>query len=117
MRMSTKSRFAVQAMIDLALRERGRAGGAGFRSRQRQGGCRCPTSNRLFSRLRRAGRGGKHTGPRRRLHAWAGAATEAISAADIVNAVEDPRPKTIRLKTGGRMEHEHAICGLRPRTP
>ncbi|MEN9631470.1 MAG: hypothetical protein RJA10_4698 [Pseudomonadota bacterium] len=85
MRMSTKSRFAVQAMIDLALRERsGPVALAQIAARQ---GVSLSYLEQLFSRLRRAGLvestrgpGGGYTLGRR---------TTDISAADIVNAVED----------------------------
>ena len=53
MRMSTKSRFAVQAMIDLALRERsGPVALAQVAARQ---GVSLSYLEQLFSRLRRAG--------------------------------------------------------------
>ncbi|MFY9511187.1 MAG: Rrf2 family transcriptional regulator [Rubrivivax sp.] len=85
MRMSTKSRFAVNAMIDLGLRE---AGGpvplAGISSRQQVS---LSYLEQLFSRLRRAGivestrgPGGGYT---------LGRDADAISLADIVVAVED----------------------------
>jgi Rrf2 family iron-sulfur cluster assembly transcriptional regulator len=85
MRMSTKSRFAVQAMIDLALRERsGPVALAQIANRQ---GVSLSYLEQLFSRLRRAGLvestrgpGGGYTLGRR---------PADISAADIVNAVED----------------------------
>jgi len=85
MRMSTKSRFAVQAMIDLALRERsGPVALAQIATRQ---GVSLSYLEQLFSRLRRAGLvestrgpGGGYTLGRRPVD---------ISAADIVNAVED----------------------------
>ena len=85
MRMSTKSRFAVQAMIDLALRERsGPVALAQIANRQ---GVSLSYLEQLFSRLRRAGLvestrgpGGGYTLGRRPVD---------ISAADIVNAVED----------------------------
>lgn len=85
MRMSTKSRFAVQAMIDLALRERsGPVALAQVATRQ---GVSLSYLEQLFSRLRRAGLvestrgpGGGYTLGRR---------PADISAADIVSAVED----------------------------
>ncbi len=53
MRMSTKSRFALQAMIDLALRERsGPVALAQIAARQ---GVSLSYLEQLFSRLRRAG--------------------------------------------------------------
>jgi Rrf2 family iron-sulfur cluster assembly transcriptional regulator len=98
MRMSTKSRFAVQAMIDLALRERsGPVALAQIASRQ---GVSLSYLEQLFSRLRRAGLvestrgpGGGYTLGRR---------TTEISAADIVNAVEDEL--TDEAQAGGRMQ-------------
>lgn len=85
MRMSTKSRFALQAMIDLALRERsGPVALAQIAARQ---GVSLSYLEQLFSRLRRAGLvestrgpGGGYTLGRRPVD---------LSAADIVNAVED----------------------------
>lgn len=85
MRMSTKSRFAVQAMTDLALRERsGPVALAQIASRQ---GVSLSYLEQLFSRLRRAGLvestrgpGGGYTLGRR---------PPEISVADIVTAVED----------------------------
>lgn len=85
MRMSTKSRFAVNAMIDLGLRE---AGGpvplAAIAGRQQ---ISLSYLEQLFSRLRRAGLvestrgpGGGYTLGRR---------ADAISLEDIVVAVED----------------------------
>lgn len=85
MRMSTKSRFAVQAMIDLALRERsGPVALAQIAVRQ---SVSLSYLEQVFSRLRRAGLvestrgpGGGYTLGRR---------AAEISAADIVAAVED----------------------------
>ena len=85
MRMSTKSRFAVQAMIDLALRERsGPVALAQIATRQ---GVSLSYLEQLFSRLRRAGLvestrgpGGGYTLGRR---------APEVSVADIVAAVED----------------------------
>lgn len=98
MRMSTKSRFAVQAMIDLALRERsGPVALAQIATRQ---GVSLSYLEQLFSRLRRAGLvestrgpGGGYTLGRR--------PTE-ISAADIVTAVEDEVAE--EAQTGERMQ-------------
>lgn len=98
MRMSTKSRFAVQAMTDLALRERsGPVALAQIAARQ---GVSLSYLEQLFSRLRRAGLvestrgpGGGYTLGRR---------TTEISAADIVNAVEDD--VAVPASEGGRME-------------
>lgn len=85
MRLSTKSRFAVQALIDLALRERsGPVALAQIATRQ---GVSLSYLEQLFSRLRRAGLvestrgpGGGYTLGRR---------PQEISVAEIVHAVED----------------------------
>lgn len=85
MRMSTKSRFAVDAMIDLALRESGGPVAlAAIAGRQR---ISLSYLEQLFARLRRQGLvestrgpGGGYTLGRR---------PEQISVADIVCAVED----------------------------
>jgi len=85
MRMSTKGRFAVNAMIDLALREQaGPVTLAAISSRQH---ISLSYLEQLFSRLRRQGMvestrgpGGGYTLGRR---------AEAISVADIVTAVDD----------------------------
>lgn len=85
MRMSTKSRYAVQALIDLALRERsGPVALAQIAARQ---GVSLSYLEQLFSRLRRAGLvestrgpGGGYTLGRR---------PADISAAEVVAAVED----------------------------
>lgn len=98
MRMSTKSRYAVQAMIDLALRERsGPVALARIADRQ---GVSLSYLEQLFSRLRRAGLvestrgpGGGYTLGRR---------PADISAADIVNAVEDDVDEA--QLDGGRMQ-------------
>ena len=98
MRMSTKSRFAVQAMIDLALREHsGPVALAQIASRQ---GVSLSYLEQLFSRLRRAGLvdstrgpGGGYTLGRR---------IGEISAGDIVQAVEDDMID--EAQAGGRMQ-------------
>jgi Rrf2 family transcriptional regulator, iron-sulfur cluster assembly transcription factor len=85
MRMSTKGRFAVNAMIDLALRERaGPVSLAAIAARQQ---ISLSYLEQLFSRLRRnslvqstRGPGGGYT---------LGRDTTAISVADIIIAVED----------------------------
>lgn len=97
MRMSTKSRFAVQAMIDLALRERsGPVALAQIAVRQ---AVSLSYLEQVFSRLRRAGLvestrgpGGGYTLGRR---------ASEISAADIVDAVEDD---AVDAAQGDRME-------------
>jgi Rrf2 family iron-sulfur cluster assembly transcriptional regulator len=86
MRLSTKSRFAVNALIDLALREQaGPVALAAIASRQQ---ISLSYLEQLFSRLKRdglvestRGPGGGYTLARR---------TGEISLADIVNAVESP---------------------------
>lgn len=98
MRMSTKSRFAVQSMVDLALRERsGPVALAQIATRQ---GVSLSYLEQLFSRLRRAGLvestrgpGGGYTLGRR---------PAEISAADIVAAVEDASPAD--ANESGRMQ-------------
>ena len=98
MRMSTKSRFAVQAMIDLALRERsGPVALAHIASRQ---GVSLSYLEQLFSRLRRAGLVESTRGPGGGY--TMGRGIGEISAADIVSAVEDDVPDEV--STGGRMQ-------------
>ena len=85
MRMSTKGRFAVNAMIDLGLRA---AGGpvplAAVCARQQVS---LSYMEQLFSRLRRAGLVESTRGPGGGY--TLGRSLEAISLADIVGAVED----------------------------
>jgi Rrf2 family iron-sulfur cluster assembly transcriptional regulator len=86
MRMSTKGRFAVNALIDLALREAsGPVALASIAQRQR---ISLSYLEQMFSRLRRdgvvestRGPGGGYT---------LGRSAEAITVADIVTAVDDP---------------------------
>ncbi len=91
MRMSTKGRFAVNAMIDLGLRE---AGGpvplAAISSRQR---ISLSYLEQLFSRLRRAGLVESTRGPGGGY--TLGRVAEVISLADIVVAVEDDLGATL----------------------
>lgn len=90
MRMSTKGRFAVNAMIDLALRERrGPVALSAIAARQQVS---LSYLEQLFSRLRRdglvvstRGPGGGYT---------LGRTADAISVADIVTAVEDDSEET-----------------------
>lgn len=90
MRLSTKSRFAVNAMIDLALREQaGPVALAAIGNRQQ---ISLSYLEQLFSRLRRdglvestRGPGGGYT---------LGRAMEDISVADIVGSVEGPADET-----------------------
>lgn len=103
MRMSTKSRFALQAMIDLALRERsGPVALAQIAVRQ---GVSLSYLEQLFSRLRRAGLvtstrgpGGGYTLGRR---------PADISAADIVSSVEDEGSD--EAEQGARMQLTRAL--------
>ena len=85
MRMSTKGRFAVNAMIDLALRERGGPVALSAIATRQQ--VSMSYLEQLFSRLRRQGLvvstrgpGGGYT---------LGRKADAISVADIIVAVED----------------------------
>lgn len=85
MRMSTKGRFAVNAMIDLALRERGGPVAlSAIASRQQVS---LSYLEQLFSRLRRQGLVVSTRGPGGGYTLGRGA--EAISVADIIGAVED----------------------------
>ena len=85
MRLSTKSRFAVNAMIDLALRES--AGPVALASIAARQGISLSYLEQLFARLRRQGivdstrgPGGGYTLAR---------AAERISVADIVSAIDE----------------------------
>jgi Rrf2 family transcriptional regulator, iron-sulfur cluster assembly transcription factor len=86
MRMSTKGRFAVNAIIDLALRERaGPVALASIAERQR---ISLSYLEQLFSRLRRAGLVESTRGPG---GGYAlGRPADQISVADIVTAVDEP---------------------------
>ena len=86
MRMSTKGRFAVNALIDLALREA--AGPVALASISQRQQISLSYLEQLFSRLRREGvvestrgPGGGYT---------LGRSAEKISVADIVSAVDEP---------------------------
>ena len=86
MRMSTKGRFAVNALIDLALREA--AGPVALASISQRQQISLSYLEQLFSRLRRdgvvestRGPGGGYT---------LGRSAEKISVADIVGAVDEP---------------------------
>ena len=86
MRMSTKGRFAVNALIDLALREP--AGPVALASISQRQQISLSYLEQLFSRLRRdgvvestRGPGGGYT---------LGRSAEKISVADIVSAVDEP---------------------------
>ncbi len=90
MRMSTKGRFAVNALIDLALREA--AGPVALATVSARQQVSLSYLEQLFSRLRRdgivestRGPGGGYT---------LGRATADISVADIVSSVDDPLEST-----------------------
>jgi Rrf2 family iron-sulfur cluster assembly transcriptional regulator len=86
MRMSTKGRFAVNSMIDLALREgSGPVALAAIASRQQ---ISLSYLEQLFSRLRRAGLVNSTRGPGGGY--TLGRDLSAISVADVVLAVEEP---------------------------
>jgi len=86
MRMSTKGRFAVNAMIDLALRERaGPVALAAISARQQ---ISLSYLEQLFSRLRRQGLVESTRGPGGGY--TLGRKCEDITVADIVTAVDEP---------------------------
>jgi Rrf2 family protein len=88
MRLSTKSRFAVNALIDLALREQsGPVALAAISARQQ---ISLSYLEQLFSRLRVAGLVESTRGPGGGY--TLGRTAEDISVADIVSAVEGPAP-------------------------
>lgn len=88
MRMSTKGRFGVNAMIDLALRERaGPVALAQIASRQQ---ISLSYLEQVFSRLRRTGLVASTRGPGGGY--TLGRDAETISVADILVAVEDDEP-------------------------
>jgi Rrf2 family iron-sulfur cluster assembly transcriptional regulator len=85
MRMSTKGRFAVNALIDLALRERaGPVALAAIASRQ---AISLSYLEQLFSRLRRSGIVASTRGPGGGY--TLGRDAQTISVADIISTVED----------------------------
>lgn len=85
MRMSTKSRFAVNAMIDLGLRERaGPVALSGIGARQQVS---LSSLEQVFSSLRRSGLVQSTRGPGGGY--VLGRDAVAISVADIINAVDD----------------------------
>ncbi len=91
MRMSTKGRFAVNAMIDLALRERaGPVALAAIGARQQ---ISLSYLEQLFSRLRRQGLVESTRGPGGGY--TLGRSAGEISVADIVTAVDEPLDLTI----------------------
>jgi Rrf2 family iron-sulfur cluster assembly transcriptional regulator len=102
MRLSTKSRFAVNALIDLALREQaGPVALAAIATRQQ---ISLSYLEQLFSRLKRDGIVESTRGP-------GGGYTLArpageVSLADIVNAVETPAPDSEEAQASGGLAGE-----------
>ncbi len=89
MRLSTKGRFAVTAMIDVALREKlGPVPLSDISTRQQ---ISLSYLEQMFSKLRQQGLVTSTRGPGGGY--TLGHRTDAISVADIINAVEDPAPK------------------------
>lgn len=92
MRLSTKSRFAVTAMIDIALREN--AGPVSLADIGGRHQISLSYLEQLFSKLRRSGLVESTRGPGGGYSL--GRAGEAISVADIIGAVEAPASKSGR---------------------
>jgi Rrf2 family iron-sulfur cluster assembly transcriptional regulator len=89
MRLSTKGRFAVTAMIDVALREKlGPVSLSDIAARQQ---ISLSYLEQMFSKLRQQGLVSSTRGPGGGY--TLGQQTDAITVADIINAVEDPAPK------------------------
>ncbi len=89
MRLSTKGRFAVTAMIDVALREKlGPVPLSDISARQQ---ISLSYLEQMFSRLRQQGLVHSTRGPGGGY--TLGHRTDAITVADIIGAVEDPAPK------------------------
>ena len=89
MRLSTKGRFAVTAMIDVALREKlGPVPLSDISARQQ---ISLSYLEQMFSRLRQQGLVHSTRGPGGGY--TLGHRTDAITVADIIGAVEDPTPK------------------------
>jgi len=89
MRLSTKGRFAVTAMIDVALREKlGPVPLSDISARQQ---ISLSYLEQMFSRLRQRGLVASTRGPGGGY--TLGHATDAITVADIISAVEDAAPK------------------------
>ena len=86
MRMSTKGRFAVNALIDLALREP--AGPVALASISQRQQISLSYLEQLFSRLRREGMVESTRGPGGGY--TLGRAADQITVADIVSAVDEP---------------------------
>jgi Rrf2 family iron-sulfur cluster assembly transcriptional regulator len=106
MRMSTKSRFAVQAMTDLALRER--AGPVALAQIATRQGVSLSYLEQLFSRLRRAGLVDSTRGP-------GGGYSLGRSAADISAADPAASTSSMRSRTG-RAHAADARALVRPDT-
>lgn len=97
MRLTTKSRFAVAAMIDLALRERrGPVALAAIGMRQR---ISLSYLEQMFAHLRRSGLVQSARGPGGGY--TLGRAADKITVADIVQAVERPTPGQKRNEAAG----------------
>jgi len=89
MRLSTKGRFAVTAMIDVALREKlGPVPLSDISARQQ---ISLSYLEQMFSKLRQQGLVHSTRGPGGGY--TLGHRTDAITVADIISAVEDPAPK------------------------
>ena len=89
MRLSTKGRFAVTAMIDVALREKlGPVPLSDIATRQQ---ISLSYLEQMFSKLRQQGLVASTRGPGGGY--TLGARADAITVADIIGAVEDPAPK------------------------
>ena len=89
MRLSTKGRFAVTAMIDVALREKlGPVPLSDIATRQQ---ISLSYLEQMFSKLRQQGLVASTRGPGGGY--TLGARADAITVADIIGAVEDPMPK------------------------
>ena len=86
MRMSTKGRFAVNALIDLALRES--AGPVALASISQRQQISLSYLEQLFSRLRRDGMVESTRGPGGGY--TLGRSAEQVSVADVVRAVDEP---------------------------
>ena len=104
MRLTTKGRFAVTAMVDLALRH---GGGpvtlAEISSRQK---ISLSYLEQLFGKLRRTRAGGQRAGARRRL--LPGKDMSEITVADIILAVDEPIDAT---QCGGKENcHDERKC-------
>lgn len=96
MRMSTKGRFAVNALIDLALRDpSGPVALASISARQQVS---LSYLEQLFSRLRRMGLVESTRGPGGGY--TLGRSADAISVADIVSAVDEPMDATESANEG-----------------